>query len=433
MIQAIKNLFTKNQSQQRDFWYDSRGNLIDPATGKGIFFGDDEFQTSFEQIVQEGFARSPWLYIVVDRIAKGCMSMPCEWLTIDGEPINGRVRALGRVGEVQRLLSDPMLLFNGWSFKEIVYRIVSQYLLTGNGFLVGFPFTENATIRYNNIIPPLTYNVDPNQTGDAVIKNWTVNYFDKSYIVADKDLMQMGLPNPTDDDNLSFAPGSALVNIWKANKYLNANDQSTHKNKGVNGILHVKGERPLLENERQAIDNVLNDSMTRRDKVGKYHYSPREMGYSDVAKSFKDLQADKSSDRHREIIASAYNYPVQLLNDTASSTYNNVREIQKTAYVNAVIPVYNYFLESFNDWLVRGNYGLQTIKLGFREENVPELQLINAERTDDNKKKQDMVLNVNRTISIGEMSRQEGINLLTLTGFTQEEAESVVTNGQRRN
>ena len=434
MIDFIKNIFGKSNSQQVQYWYDNRGNLIDPKSGKKLFLvGEEEFKTNFSQILELGFGASPWVYIVVDRIAELCASVDLVLVNQEGELINARQKSMGRVNELQSLINEPQELFNCWSFKAITYRCITQYLLTGNGFIVGFPFTNESPIRYNNLIPPLSDETTPNQTSEAKIRDWQVDYFSKSYTAPDADVMHMVRPNPTDDDNIGHAPLESLVNIWKANNYLNANEHQIHKNKGVNGILSTKGERPILNDERREIDAILNEEMTSRERVAKFQYSPREMTYVDVSKSFKDLQADKSSDRHREIIAAAYKYPSALLNDNASLTYNNLKSLQKTAFIDAVLPVLNNYLNTLNKWLVVDNYGLSTVKIGYIEKDIPQLQFINSDKTDDDAKRQKMIIDINKSVTSGEMSRQEAINTLTITGFTSEEAQNVVTNGQGRN
>ena len=71
-------------------------------------------------------------------------------------------------------------------------------------------------------------------------------------------------------------------------------------------------------------------------------------------------------------ICNIYSVPVQLLNNTESSTYNNMREAKKAFYVNAVIPELIKVRDELNRWLAP-SYG-ENLYIDFDFNSIPELQ-----------------------------------------------------------
>jgi len=71
-------------------------------------------------------------------------------------------------------------------------------------------------------------------------------------------------------------------------------------------------------------------------------------------------------------LCNIYNVPVQLLNNTDSTTYNNMKEAKKALYQNAVIPELNKIRDELNRWLAP-QYG-DKIYIDFDYSSIPELQ-----------------------------------------------------------
>ena len=63
--------------------------------------------------------------------------------------------------------------------------------------------------------------------------------------------------------------------------------------------------------------------------------------------SANDLQLIQSDVQHVRKIASVYNYPSQLLGDTAASQYANYKEALKSVYIDVVLPFMKLFINQF--------------------------------------------------------------------------------------
>ena len=68
--------------------------------------------------------------------------------------------------------------------------------------------------------------------------------------------------------------------------------------------------------------------------------------------STSDLQLLESYNASIKDLCNLYGVPVQLLNNTDSTTYDNYRIARKVLFTNAVIPELNKIRDEFNRWLV---------------------------------------------------------------------------------
>ena len=71
-------------------------------------------------------------------------------------------------------------------------------------------------------------------------------------------------------------------------------------------------------------------------------------------------------------LANIYSVPAVLLNNTESSTYNNVKEAKKSLYQNCVMPEMIKIRDELNRWLAP-KYG-DKIYIDFDFSVIPELQ-----------------------------------------------------------
>jgi hypothetical protein len=79
-------------------------------------------------------------------------------------------------------------------------------------------------------------------------------------------------------------------------------------------------------------------------------------------------------------LCNIYAVPVQLLNNTESSTYNNMKEAKKALYQNCVIPELNKIRDELNRWLVP-KFG-DKLFIDFDYSAIPELQEENEKVVD---------------------------------------------------
>lgn len=108
-----------------------------------------------------------------------------------------------------------------------------------------------------------------------------------------------------------------------------------------------------------------NQPIVLRDKFGMIR-----LGVSPV-----DLGILESSQEGRRILCSIYGIQSELLNDKASSTYNNVIEIKKDAWNNCLKPNLDNFANGLNSFLIRPVKEYEKYFFAFDYSGISELQV----------------------------------------------------------
>lgn len=108
-----------------------------------------------------------------------------------------------------------------------------------------------------------------------------------------------------------------------------------------------------------------NAPIVLRDKFGMI-----KLGVSPV-----DLGILESSQEGRRILCSIYGIQSELLNDKASSTYNNVIEIKKDAWNNCLKPNLDNFANGLNSFLIRPVKEFEKYFFAFDYSTISELQV----------------------------------------------------------
>jgi len=106
--------------------------------------------------------------------------------------------------------------------------------------------------------------------------------------------------------------------------------------------------------------------------LGKLAYT--KIGYENM----KELEIVSMSELGREVLSNLFGFPVQLLNSTKGSIYNNMTEASKTVYTNRLIPDVSQFCAGLNK-IVRA-YGDFWIKPDYS--NIEPLQEDKAKKTE---------------------------------------------------
>ena len=115
----------------------------------------------------------------------------------------------------------------------------------------------------------------------------------------------------------------------------------------------------------------------RRQHQGSSHagdviITPKKLSWVNFGLSTSDLSLIEQYNASIKDLCNIYNVPVQLLNNTESSTYNNMKEAKKALYQNCVIPELQKIQDELNRWLAP-KYG-EDICIEYDFSVIPELQ-----------------------------------------------------------
>jgi len=98
--------------------------------------------------------------------------------------------------------------------------------------------------------------------------------------------------------------------------------------------------------------------------------------WTNLGMSPADLNIIESQKMDLKQIANLYRVPVQLLNDTSSSTYDNMEQAERSFYLNSAIPELTDLRDVLNNWVVPNfNEGGKEYYIDFEIKNIPALQV----------------------------------------------------------
>lgn len=148
------------------------------------------------------------------------------------------------------------------------------------------------------------------------------------------------------------------------------------------GVKYLQNQmgRGLLSSEDGSVNEV--QAQQLKDKFKSQHQgsknagdiiiTPAKLSWINFGLPASDLALIEQYNGTIKDLCNIYGVPVQLLNNTDSSTYNNMKEAKKALYQNAVIPELIKIRDELNRWLTP-KYG-NDIFIDFDFTSVPELQ-----------------------------------------------------------
>ena len=143
------------------------------------------------------------------------------------------------------------------------------------------------------------------------------------------------------------------------------------QNQTARGILTSEDES-LTPTQAQQLKDAFRRNYQGSHNAGDVIVTPKKLSWTNFGLSAGDLQLIETYNASIKDLCSIFSVPVQLLNNTESSTYNNMREAKKALYQNAVIPELDKLRDELNRWLVP-LYG-ENLFLDFDYSSISELQ-----------------------------------------------------------
>jgi len=134
----------------------------------------------------------------------------------------------------------------------------------------------------------------------------------------------------------------------------------------------VSKDGTLNEVQAQALKDKFRKQYQGANNGGDVIITPKDLSWVNFGLSASDLSLIEQYNASIKDLCNIYNVPAVLLNNTESSTYNNVKEAKKSLYQNAVIPELIKIRDELNRWLVPA-YG-QNLYLDFDFTAISEMQ-----------------------------------------------------------
>jgi HK97 family phage portal protein len=340
--------------------------------GTSIIMQDEDDLT----YIREGYQRNATVYSIINLITKAATTIPFQVYEVNNETsakqyksiTSGimdanaiykanvlRKRAFTEVKDtpLENLLKRPN---PEQSFSAFLQELIAFGKLTGNRYIYGVkPETGPNSGKFGQlyVLPSQLVEIvsdgllDP-IAGYRIIYNSTVE-------VAPEDICHIKDFNP--DYNMAGSnlygqsPLRAGLRVLTANNEAVTTGVKYLQNQTSRGML-VDKEGTITQVQAQALKQNFRKQYQGSENAGDVIISSKDLSWINFGLSASDLSLIEQYNATVKDLCNIYNIPVQLLNNTDSSTYNNMKEAKKAMYQNAVIPELIKIRDELNRWLV---------------------------------------------------------------------------------
>lgn len=275
--------------------------------------------------------------------------------------------------ELHKLLERPN---PAQSYATWISELIAFGKLTGNRYIYGIgPETGENVNKYTELYVMPSQIIEINSGGIMKpIESYTIEYNGTYHIPAEQ-MCHIKDFNPYYDGTGSHLYGQSPLKAGL--RSMTTNNEATEsgvkflQNQTARGIL-MSDEGDLNEVQAQQLKDKFRKDHQGSKKAGDIIITPKKLSWVNFGLNASDMSLIEQYNASIKDLCNIYNVPVTLLNNTESSTYNNVKEAKKALYQNCVIPELLKIQDELNRWLAP-MYG-DKICIEFDFSVIPELQ-----------------------------------------------------------
>jgi HK97 family phage portal protein len=388
IFDRFRNLLTKNAQQTAQEYNKAIYNWL----GESIVWNPENDTT----YINEGYRKNSTVYSLVNIIAKAASSIPFQVYekvnnndykrykamnngTLDSSVMHKanylKKKALVELHntDLHKLLERPN---PAQSYASWITELIAFGKLTGNRYIYGIaPETGNGAGKYKELY------VMPSQLIEIIsggimqpVKEYQIEYNGQYKIPADQ-ICHIKDFNPYFDGSGSHLYGQSPLRAGLRSMTTNNEAVQTGvkylQNQTARGVL-MSDEGDLNEVQAQQLKDKFRKNFQGANNAGDIIITPKKLSWVNFGLNASDLSLIEQYNASIKDLCNIYNVPVTLLNNTESSTFNNVKEAKKALYQNCVIPELNKIQDELNRWLAP-KYG-ENLCIEFDYSVIPELQ-----------------------------------------------------------
>jgi HK97 family phage portal protein len=384
----FRNLLTKNAQQTAQEYNKAIYNWL----GESIVWNPENDTT----YINEGYRKNSTVYSLVNIIAKAASSIPFQVYEKVNDNDYKRYKAMNNGildpsvmhkanylkkkalvelhdTDLHKLLERPN---PSQSYASWITELIAFGKLTGNRYIYGIaPETGNGAGKYKELY------VMPSQLIEIIsggymqpVKEYAIEYNGQYKIPADQ-ICHIKDFNPYFDGSGSHLYGQSPLRAGLRSMTTNNEAVQTGvkylQNQTARGVL-MSDEGDLNEVQAQQLKDKFRKNFQGADNAGDIIITPKKLSWVNFGLNASDVSLIEQYNASIKDLCNIYNVPVTLLNNTESSTFNNVKEAKKALYQNCVIPELNKIQDELNRWLAP-KYG-EKLCIEFDYSVIPELQ-----------------------------------------------------------
>lgn len=376
----------------------------------GMKFWNKSSNKHIKKLKQEGWGSNPYVYMVINDIAQTVSRLTYD-IKIGERPIT--------TGNVYEVFNNP----NSKQYTtEFLESLTTELLTTGEAIIyggkpVGFNSIEEMTVLLSQCVEVF---VSPS-SNEIAYYQYTFN--GKIIKYYPEEILHIKFANPIDTDCekafRGYSPLRVLDNVTSAsNSSFNA-EASILENRGVQGFITGDHNLPMLDDEKEKAQQAFNKQNAGSDKFGKISVIGNNAKYIQVGANTADLQLLESNPQKLRVICGVFKLAPQLFGDTASSTFNNMEEARKSAFIKCYLPTANFIIDQLNKWFADVLNAREKIVI-----NTDDIEAIS---------KVDKVLSdkVTKEVQNGILSPQQALSILYPNLVFDKENAKPITNGNQ--
>ena len=387
-LDRLKFLINKNAQQTAEQYNRAIYNFL----GQSIIWNPE----NDDSYITEGYRKNATIYSLINLITKAATTIPFQIYEKTNENDYKRYKALTsgimdsssihkasllqknalvelHDTDLHKLLErpNPSQSYNSWLTELIAFG-----KLTGNRYIYGIgPETGAMVGKYSELY------VMPSQIMEIVsggimqpVSKYKIEY-NGTYEIPAEEICHIKDFNPYYDGTGSHLYGQSPLRAGL--RTLTTNNEAVQtgvkylQNQTARGVL-MSEEGDLNEVQAQQLKDKFRTQFQGADNAGDVIITPKKLSWVNFGLNASDVSLIEQYNASIKDLCNIYNVPVQLLNNTDSSSYNNMKEAKKALYQNAVIPELVKIKDELNRWLAP-KYG-DKLCIEYDFSVIPELQ-----------------------------------------------------------
>jgi len=384
----FRNLIVKNTQQTAQEYNRAIYNYL----GQNVLWNPDNDDT----YINEGYRKNATVYSIINIITKAASTIPIRVYkkvsdtelkryksitsgTFDASVLMkaNRIRkhALMEMEhtDLDKLLDRPN---PAQSYASFISELIAFGKLTGNRYIYGIgPSTgENlGKVKEMYVMPSQVVEIVSGGIMEPV-KEYQIEY-NGVYKIPANEICHIKDFNPFYDGSGSHLYGQSPLKAGLRSMTTNNESVETGvkylQNQTARGVL-MSEEGDLNEVQAQQLKDKFRQNFQGSSNAGDVIITPKKLSWVNFGLNASDLSLIEQYNASIKDLCNIYAVPAVLLNNTESSTYNNVKEAKKSLYQNAVIPELLKIRDELNRWLAP-KFG-ENLFIDFDFSVIPELQ-----------------------------------------------------------
>ena len=402
--------------------YESTKLITSQIYNDGFLFA---FQ-KFTSLIKNGYASNTDVYSIVSKIIRTGASIP--YIIVNKLP-DGTEEIITE-GAFYNSVMQPNARQNKFEFTE---DALGYQLITGNEILTGLVPAGFKFISKVNIVPPQLVNIK--RSGKSLF-DYTLKYIvkwkDWSTTIEEEEVKHIRYFNPTTegiDSGMGLSPLQAAYKTLETSNELMTAGASALRNRGANGMLSSDSDRPMDAEEKKDLQNTTNEKLGDSSKFNRIVTTTAKVKYTQFGLSPSDLKMLENGVVTLRQLCNIWGADSSIFNDPANKKFSNVKEGQKSFYINAVLPPLRRHLAGYKELIIPGWNKSDNANYDIRLD----LSSIEALQDDQNQRATKQVAlskgmtEIIMRVGEGKISVESGIKLLEMNfDLTEEEARNLV-------